>query len=111
MIEPVEAEFARPPIFNTAQERVLREEDVELGRAISNLAPPTNSVTSSNAPSQTATLHEEPKTAGELERGEKKIIVYFEEGAGENPREWSKGKKWYVTASYFVDAAFLYALG
>jgi hypothetical protein len=98
MIEPVEAELARPPIFNDRQEAVLRDEDVELDRAISRLNANTNGSTASpsasETPSQTATLNEGGLTPAQLESGEKKTIVTFEPGTRENPREWSKRRKW-----------------
>jgi hypothetical protein len=75
MIEPVEAELARPPIFTNAQEQVLRDENVETNSTISTV------VGNNRKPS-------DPEKAGG------RIIVDFEPGAGEDPREWGKGKKW-----------------
>jgi hypothetical protein len=102
MIEPVEAELARPPIFNERQEAVLRDEDVELDRAISRLNANSHtnangsaaSPSASETPSQTATLTEGALTPAQLENGEKRTIVTFEPGTRENPREWTKGRKW-----------------
>lgn len=98
MIEPVEAELARPPIFNERQEAILRDEDVELDRAISRLNAnadgATASPSTSETPSQTATLNVAVFTPAQLENGEKRTIVTFEPGTRENPREWTKGRKW-----------------
>jgi hypothetical protein len=59
MIEPVEAEIARPPIFSSQQERQMQS-DV-------------------SASASTA----------DVEKGNE-----VEFGPGENPKEWSKAKKW-----------------
>ncbi|KAF9043853.1 MFS general substrate transporter [Hymenopellis radicata] len=76
--EPLEAEFASPPALSKDQEDEFRQLDMEGPLA----------------------------TLAELERAFTKEgihIVTFEKGKGEDPREWAKGKKWYVTLS----AAFL----
>ncbi|CAK9784646.1 putative polyamine transport protein specific for spermine [Cutaneotrichosporon oleaginosum] len=84
MIEPIEAEAARPPIFNAQQEETLRDEPVERDGAI----------TGSNH-SDTHTLHEHV----EAEKAKGRIIVDFEPGSREDPRNWGKGRKWFCTLS------------
>ncbi|XAO27132.1 hypothetical protein I312_105974 [Cryptococcus bacillisporus CA1280] len=37
MMEPIEAEFAQPPILSDAQEETLRDEDVEEPNAVTNV--------------------------------------------------------------------------
>ncbi|KAJ9107388.1 hypothetical protein QFC21_000838 [Naganishia friedmannii] len=91
MPEPIEAEFARPPIFSEAQEKHLQHEprgdladDPDAGYG--------PSTTTTAAPS----IHNHG-TEAELEAGEKINIVTFE--AGESPKSWSVAKKWFVTLS------------
>lgn len=85
MIEPIEAEVARPPIFTAQQEATLRDEEVERDGAI----------TGSNH-SDSQTLHDH---AVEAEKAKGRIIVDFEPGSREDPRNWSNGRKWYCTLS------------
>ncbi|KAJ9098900.1 hypothetical protein QFC19_006239 [Naganishia cerealis] len=87
MPEPIEAEFAQPPIFSSEQEKHLQHiprgdlaDDPDL-----NASPTTTAA---------ASVH---NTIGDVENGEKVTIVEFTPGTGENPKEWSKGKKWFVT--------------
>ena len=90
MPEPIEAEFANPPIFTPAQEEHIQHapigdlhDDIHAGAAHS---PTTTAVPSVHGPS----------TFGEagLEAAEKLIIVEFTPGSGEDPKSWSRGKKW-----------------
>lgn len=94
MIEPVEAEMAFPPIFNEKQERVLRDEEIEEPEAIQRVA--THHTQRSNSDATFV-----PTSANtDLEKGKDgKIIVSFEPGSGESPREWGKGMKWFATLS------------
>jgi hypothetical protein len=85
MPEPIEAEFAQPPIFTSEQEKHLQH----LPRGDLADDPDLHpSATTTAAPS----VHDH--TTGDIENAEKVTIVDFEPGAGENPKEWGKGKKW-----------------
>ena len=81
--EPVEAEMAQPPIYTNKQEQQLVNRDVE-----------TEPSPSSSAP----TLHDGSPMSDvpfDVEAGKsEKVSVTFEPGAREDPREWSKAKKW-----------------
>ncbi|THV06107.1 MFS polyamine transporter [Dendrothele bispora CBS 962.96] len=81
--EPVEAEFAHPPVLTRAQEDEYRElaQEGPLSRS--------STVTDTFTP----TLEVLKQTYSK--QGYK--LVEFEKGKGEDPREWSKLKKWYVT--------------
>lgn len=79
MIEPVEAEFANPPIFSNQQERILEDEVIEQPGAITHAS---DDETRAGTP--------------ENEKLKGKIIVDFEPGSREDPREWNKGRKWCV---------------
>lgn len=58
MMEPVEAEFAQPPILSDAQEEVLRDEDVEEPDAITNVENrETSPATQINNPSNPPKSH------------------------------------------------------
>lgn len=81
MIEPVEAEFASPPIFSNRQERALDKEAIEQPGAITGLS---GSESEQNTRAGTP-LNEKLKG---------KILVDFEPGSREDPREWNKGRKW-----------------
>ncbi|KAJ9123324.1 hypothetical protein QFC22_001523 [Naganishia vaughanmartiniae] len=88
MPEPIEAEFAQPPIFTSEQEKHLQH----LPRGDLADDPDLNpSATTTAAPS----VHHQ--TTGDIENGEKVIIVEFEPGSPEDPKNWSKGRKWFVT--------------
>ena len=80
--EPVEAEISRPPVYTDKQERQLANQDLEPG----------------SSSSSTPTLHDGSPSSEALfdvEQGRKeKVLVQFEPGAREDPREWSKTKKW-----------------
>lgn len=91
MIEPVEGEFAQPSIFTNAQEAALENEDVELTDVVSRtqnfaLSPSSTLGNQSNDPSVIIRSHD-------LEKGSNaRVVVHFE--AGEDPKLWSKGRKW-----------------
>jgi len=85
MIEPVEAEMARPPIFNDKQEAVLRDENIETPGAVTRAGTP-------NSSDVAPTVIGSNDSNKDLEKAAGKIIVKFE--PGESPREWNKGKKW-----------------
>ena len=76
MIEPIEAEFAIPPVYTDREERALHLE-------------PSSTTVTSQSPHQHLVDSPTEKVQGEM--------VRFEEG--ESPREWSAGKKWYVFSS------------
>lgn len=80
--EPIEAEIARPSVYTDKQEHQLANRDLE---------PELSS-------SSTPTLHDgSPSSEApfDVEQGSKeKVLVSFEPGAREDPREWSKAKKW-----------------
>ncbi|KAJ9098899.1 hypothetical protein QFC19_006238 [Naganishia cerealis] len=86
MPEPIEAEFARPPIFTDAQETHLQHE------ARGDLHDDPDAYGSSTTTTAVPSVHNE-KRQRDLETAEKFNIVTFEEGGGENPKEWSRGKK------------------
>ncbi|EAL17545.1 hypothetical protein CNBM1110 [Cryptococcus deneoformans B-3501A] len=74
MLEPVEAEFAQPPIYTDAQEEVLRDEDVEESDVItivasreSRPATRTNTRTDSAHSHSASTLAGEPSSHGSKE--------------------------------------------
>lgn len=80
--EPVEAEMAMPPIYTNTQEKRMGEADVE----------PSNRSSVATLAGDVDTFR---STSGDVESGKRdKVIVAFEPGTGENPREWSKAKKW-----------------
>jgi hypothetical protein len=78
MIEPIEAEFAQPPIFTNKQERRIDDETVEVPGGI------------------TGTESDDNTRAGspENEKLKGKILVDFEPGTREDPREWNLTRKW-----------------
>ncbi|TFK32293.1 MFS polyamine transporter [Crucibulum laeve] len=86
--EPIEAELAYPPVLSPAQEegfRVLEKEN-----------PLDRHTTRGSTFVGTAT----PPDLLELEATHTRQgyhIVTFDKGKGEDPREWSNGKKWYIT--------------
>lgn len=91
MLEPVEAEFAKPPIFSNQQEDILREEEIEEPNAISDAGK------QATCGSDNSTLHghqsSEKINEKDVEKGkDEHIIVQFDEGEG--PKQWSKGRKW-----------------
>jgi hypothetical protein len=76
--EPIEAEFTSPPALSKGQEDEFRQLEME---------GPLSSTDGKE--------HD----LADLERAlskEGNHIVTFESGNGEDPREWGKGKKWYV---------------
>ncbi|KAF9463757.1 MFS polyamine transporter [Collybia nuda] len=83
--EPLEAEFACPPALSRAQEDEFRnlEREGPLSR---------QSTRHSTAVASIADIEDEYKHRGVR-------VVTFDQGTGEDPREWSKGKKWYITGT------------
>ncbi|KAJ7119287.1 MFS polyamine transporter, partial [Mycena filopes] len=94
--EPLEAEFIRPPALSRLQEDELRQLEREGPYGESGT---TTRVASLSAQSLEAAL----KEAGTH-------LVTFEPGTGEDPREWSKARKWYITGSTAF-LCFVVALG
>ncbi|KAF8898032.1 MFS polyamine transporter [Gymnopilus junonius] len=98
--EPIEAEFARPPVLSREQEERFRTLEVE--RLPSVLSRPPTHVPGTP---DTATEYDRTPTIGTIDdltnelKKEGYKIVEFEKGTGEDPREWSNGKKWYVTVT------------
>jgi hypothetical protein len=88
--EPIEAEFAVPPALSLAQEEEFRQLEQE--------GPLHSSDTLANGKShgkshkKSSSLEDEE--AAYTKEGIK--IVAFESGTGEDPREWSKFRKWYT---------------
>lgn len=81
--EPAEATFAFPPALSREQEDEFRDLDREHGPEF--------------ALSRTATAVSGHWTIAALERTytERGIqVVNFEKGKGEDPREWTKARKW-----------------
>jgi hypothetical protein len=90
MPEPIEAEFANPPIFTDEQEKHIQHAPIgDLHDDPHATADPSPTTTAAPSVHQHTAAHD-----GELEVGEKFTLVEFEPGTGENPREWSKAKKW-----------------
>jgi hypothetical protein len=85
MIEPIEAEFAIPPVYTDREERALQGQDNETDRE----SNPSSTTVTSQSPHHHSADPPTEKVQGE--------IVRFDEG--ESPREWSAGKKWYVYAA------------
>ncbi|KAG6816723.1 hypothetical protein H0H87_003583 [Tephrocybe sp. NHM501043] len=110
--EPIEAELACPPILTKAQEEEYRTLDQEgplsLQRALSRASKYFHDdVEAQNTATNTVigTPPNEKVTVADLAaqyRKEGVKLVDFEPGTGENPREWSKGKKWFVTLATSV---------
>ncbi|KAG5351147.1 hypothetical protein C0989_007737 [Termitomyces sp. Mn162] len=88
--EPIEAEFVFPPALSQEQEDEYRKLERE-GPLTPNHQTPTATTT------LTDTI-----TMNELEKqytNQGFHLVEFTPGAGEDPREWNKGRKWAVTAA------------
>ncbi|GHJ86014.1 hypothetical protein NliqN6_2416 [Naganishia liquefaciens] len=93
MPEPIEAEFAAPPIFSPAQEKHMQHAPIgDLHDDPDVTANPSPTTTAAPSVHQHTTMHD-----AELEAGEKFTLVEFTPGTGEDPKEWGKGKKWFVT--------------
>ena len=88
MVEPIEAEFAIPPVYTDREERALQNHETDIA---SN--PSSTTVTSQSAP-QVSMNSPTEKVQGEM--------VSFD--GGESPREWSAGKKWYVRTPLTIRA-------
>ncbi|KAK7047320.1 hypothetical protein VNI00_006551 [Paramarasmius palmivorus] len=85
--EPLEAEFARPPALSSEQEEELRVLGQEHGAL---------QLSHAHELSRRSTEH----TLANLERSYTRQgihVVEFEKGKREDPREWSRWRKWYVT--------------
>ncbi|KIJ54461.1 hypothetical protein M422DRAFT_73490 [Sphaerobolus stellatus SS14] len=87
--EPIETAFVYPPALSPEQEEVLRT--LELEGPIPLARPASRRSTFAATP----TLHDLEITYSK----EGFHVVNFDKGTGEDPREWSKGKKWYVTCT------------
>ncbi|KAG6827017.1 hypothetical protein H0H92_013537 [Tricholoma furcatifolium] len=85
--EPIEAEFAFPPALSRSQEEEYRQ----LGRE----GPLTRHPSLHTITDITLSVHDLEKTYTK----EGFHVVEFEPGAGEDPREWSKSRKWFITAA------------
>ncbi|KAH9475800.1 Major facilitator superfamily multidrug transporter NAG4 [Psilocybe cubensis] len=93
--EPIEAEFARPPVLSKEQEEEFRTLEQENIPAHASGVSTPGSVTYDGNHVQFTTIDELEK----LHTKEGYKLVTFEKGKGEDPRDWGKGKKWYVTAT------------
>ncbi|WVO16690.1 hypothetical protein L204_104371 [Cryptococcus depauperatus] len=107
MLEPVEAEFAHPPIFTDAQEEAMREEAIEkpiiITQAdkeqdgedqVSVTVPDSDADGSSTIGLQNPT-REQFDEMSDIEKGKERIIVHFNEG--EAPKQWSRVPKRQLT--------------
>ncbi|GLB41314.1 putative major facilitator superfamily protein [Lyophyllum shimeji] len=107
--EPIEAELGFPPALSPQQEEEFRILDQEgpltLEHALSRSSQrPARDPEAQYSATQTVvgTPPNEKVSIGDLAAQYRKDgvkIVEFEKGAGEDPREWSFGKKWYVTGT------------
>jgi hypothetical protein len=97
--EPIEAEFIRPPALSPEQEEEFRNLELEnLGSQLSRQVT-QGSTTHAGSPSvNTANIHELEQVLTK----EGYQIIGFDKGTGEDPREWSNGKKWSVVAFSLV---------
>lgn len=86
MSVPFVAELASPPIFTPAEEYHLQHAPVgdlhDDSDLLQSPSPTTTAAHSTHGPTE------------DLEAREKFTLVEFEPGSGENPKEWSNGKKW-----------------
>lgn len=100
MIEPVEAEMARPAVFTPKQEAELQNRDAEGDGAGAGAASSSASSTTLNH----GPVHPQGGAVqGDIESGnEKYTLVEFEPGTGEDPKEWGKGKKWRVSRPHLA---------
>ncbi|ORY20787.1 spermine transporter [Naematelia encephala] len=93
MPEPIEAEFARPPIFSDVEEESFDDGDHEVPGDLDDTPFSEPSIVRSHSRAST-------RVHRDVEKGhDGKILVEFEAGKGENPKEWTKGKKWLTTMS------------
>ncbi|KAG6819143.1 hypothetical protein H0H93_014918 [Arthromyces matolae] len=106
--EPIEAEFALPPILSQAQEEEYRTLDQEGPLSYDHALAQKDRFAHDDDPeaqkSASNTVigfpNDEKLTVDDLAaqyRKEGFKLVEFESGKGENPREWGNGKKWFVT--------------
>lgn len=83
--EPLEAEFSFPPALSSAQDDEYRE--------LAHEGPLSLTKSAGGSTLNVA----EPTTVKDLEAAYEHRgihIVEFEKGAGEDPREWGKARKW-----------------
>lgn len=85
--EPIEAEFAFPPALTQAQDDEFRNLELEgpLFRSSTRHSTAVASIADIEAEYTRKGVH----------------IVTFDKGTGEDPREWSSGKKWCVFCAQF----------
>ncbi|WRT64415.1 uncharacterized protein IL334_001347 [Kwoniella shivajii] len=96
MLKPIEAEFARPPIYTNEEEAVLHDaEDENIPGSTPGFLERMPSHATVVRPS--TEVGQNTQSSLDLEKGEGEILVEFEPGEG--PRYWSKGKKWLATMS------------
>ncbi|PPQ90717.1 hypothetical protein CVT25_005025 [Psilocybe cyanescens] len=93
--EPIEAEFARPPVLSKEQEEEFRTLELENIPAHLSGSSTPGSVTYDGTHNQLTTIDELKK----MRAKEGYKLVAFEKGLSEDPRDWGKGKKWYVTST------------
>ncbi|KAK4683703.1 hypothetical protein P7C73_g6529, partial [Tremellales sp. Uapishka_1] len=100
MLLPAEAELAQPPVFTDRQEAEFENEALEQPLDATHSSGQVTRSGSGSTLTNNATGGElKAKTGAELEKGQEYIVVDFEAGSGEDPKEWSKGHKWFVTLS------------
>lgn len=93
--EPLEAEFAFPPVLSQAQEDEYRTLGIEGPLPLSPFST-RHSIIVGHGSLGIADI--EKKFEDQDAR-----IVKFDKDTGEDPREWSYGKKWYAVCSiYFL---------
>jgi hypothetical protein len=92
MIEPIEAEFAIPPVYTDREERALQGQDNDIA------SNPSSTTVTSQSPHHDSADPPTEKVQGEM--------VRFDEG--ESPREWSAGKKWYVNPSLLSSRGLIF---
>lgn len=80
--EPIEAEFVFPPALSQDQEDEYRQLERE--------GPLTSNPTATTTVTDTISIHDLEKQYSK----EGYHLVEFTPGAGEDPREWSKTRKW-----------------
>ncbi|KDR73178.1 hypothetical protein GALMADRAFT_228304 [Galerina marginata CBS 339.88] len=97
--EPIEAEFSLPPALSPEQEEAFRTLEIE--NLPSYLPSYSTEVSASQVTAEdgkpTQFPHIKDLTEEFTKEGYK--IVTFERGHGDDPREWSIGKKWYLTGT------------
>lgn len=99
MIEPIAAEFAQPPIFTNADERTLRDEPVEHPHLHDHRGSASGALASAKQGQHGHSNFNNVEAGTAGEKSTNPYLVRFEPGTGEDPREWSKAKKWAVTVT------------